>query len=93
MDRATRDRLVAEDASSAEILKPFVRGRDVKRWGIKHKDSWLIFTRRGIKIESYPAILRFLQAYQAALTPGVPGGRKPGSYQWYEIQDKHRVLA
>ncbi len=28
VDRATRDRLVAEHPSSAEVLKPFLRGRD-----------------------------------------------------------------
>ena len=32
VDGTTRDRLVAEHPSSAEVLKPFLRGRDVKRW-------------------------------------------------------------
>ncbi|RME56836.1 MAG: hypothetical protein D6795_00620, partial [Deltaproteobacteria bacterium] len=32
VDRPTRDRLIAEDPASAELLKPFLRGRDVKRW-------------------------------------------------------------
>ena len=30
VDRATRDRLIAEHPSSAEVLKPYLRGRDVK---------------------------------------------------------------
>ena len=34
VDRATRDRLIAEHPSSAEVLKPFLRGRDVKRWRV-----------------------------------------------------------
>jgi uncharacterized membrane protein YgcG len=87
VDRATRDRLIAEHPSSAEVLKPFLRGRDVKRWRVVPQDLWLIFTRRGIDIKRYPAILRHLSQYKAELTPGVPGGRKPGSYQWFEIQD------
>jgi len=87
VDRATRDRLIAEHPSSAEVLKPFLRGRDVKRWRVEPQDLWLIFTRRGININRYPAILAHLSQYKAQLTPGVPGGRKPGSYQWYEIQD------
>ena len=29
VDRATRDRLITEHSSSKEILKPFLRGRDV----------------------------------------------------------------
>lgn len=87
VDRATRDRLVAEHPSSAEVLKPFLRGRDVKRWRVEPKDLWLIFTRRGIDIKKYPAIYEHLLQYKDRLTPGIPGGRKPGSYKWYEIQD------
>ena len=46
VDRATRDKLIAEDPSSADILKPLLRGRDVKRWQINFADQYLI------KIES-----------------------------------------
>lgn len=46
VDRATRDRLIAEHPSSAEVLKPFLRGRDVKRWRVEFADWHLI------KIES-----------------------------------------
>lgn len=87
VDRATRDRLIAEHPSSEEVLKPFLRGRDVKRWRIDYQDLWLIFTRRGINIKKYPAIYSYLLQFKDRLTPGVPGGRKPGSYKWYEIQD------
>ncbi len=87
VDRATRDRLIAEHPSSAEVLKPFVRGRDVKRWTVDYQDLWLIFTRRGIDINKYPAIQNYLSQFKARLTPGILGGRKPGSYEWYEIQD------
>lgn len=46
VDCQTRDRLIAEDAKSADILKPFLRGRDVKRWQVNFEDLYLI------KIES-----------------------------------------
>lgn len=46
VDRATRDRLISEHKSSAEVLKPFLRGRDVKRWRCEFADRYLI------KIES-----------------------------------------
>lgn len=46
VDRATRDRLIAEHPSSAEVLKPFLRGRDVKRWRCEFADQYLV------KIES-----------------------------------------
>lgn len=46
VDRTTRDRLIAEHKSSAEVLKPFLRGRDVKRWHTEFAEKYLI------KIES-----------------------------------------
>jgi len=87
VDKATRDRLIAEHPSSGEVLKPFLRGRDVKRWRVDYQDLWLILTRRGTDIKNYPAIHDYLMLFKDRLTPGIPGGRKPGSYEWYEIQD------
>ncbi len=87
VDRATRDRLIAEHESSAELLKPFLRGRDVKRWRVQPQDLWLVFIRHGIDISKYPAIHRHLEQFKDRLIPGIPGGRKPGSYRWFEIQD------
>jgi hypothetical protein len=54
---------------------------------VEPKDLWLIFTRYGINIDNYPAIHAYLKQFEDRLTPGIPGGRKPGSYKWYEIQD------
>jgi len=87
VDQNTRDRLIVEHPSSVEVLKPLLRGRDVKRWVIEPQNLWLIFTRRGIDIAKYPAIEKYLSQYKKQLTPGLEGGRKPGSYEWYEIQD------
>jgi hypothetical protein len=87
VDHNTRDRMIAQDPSSSEILKPFLRGRDVKRWRLDPQDMWIVFTRRGTDIKKYPAVYKHLLKYKRQLTPGVKGGRKPGSYKWYEIQD------
>ncbi|UPT64483.1 MAG: Eco57I restriction-modification methylase domain-containing protein [Hyphomonadaceae bacterium JAD_PAG50586_4] len=32
IDGATKDRLVAEDPRAAEIIKPYLRGQDIRRW-------------------------------------------------------------
>ena len=42
IDRATRDRLIDEDSSSAELLKPFLEGKDLKKWHAQPRDLWLI---------------------------------------------------
>lgn len=54
---------------SAEIIKPFLRGRDIKRWRMEPQDVWLIFTRRGIDIDTYPAVKRHLEGYRDKLEP------------------------
>jgi adenine-specific DNA-methyltransferase len=46
VDRATRDRLVREHKSSAEILKPYMRGKDINRWRAEFADQFIV------KIES-----------------------------------------
>ena len=46
VDGTTRAKLIAEHPSSSEVLKPFLRGRDVKRWQVNFAEQYLI------KIES-----------------------------------------
>ena len=87
IDSDTRERLIAEDPKSADLIKPYLRGRDIKRWQAEPEDLWLIFTRRGTNLDEYKAIKNHLMPFQNRLMPGVPGGRKAGSYQWFEIQD------
>ena len=36
VNRSARDRMIAEHPSSKEVLKPFLRGRDVKRWRVDY---------------------------------------------------------
>lgn len=87
IDRQTRDRLMSEDPRSAEIIRRWVRGRDVKRWKVEWGGEYLIFTRRGVDISRFPAIARYLSQFREQLEPGGLRGRKPGNYKWYEIQD------
>ncbi len=94
IDSLTRRRLVEEDASSQEIIKPYLRGQDVKRWFPEWNDLWMIFTRRGVDIDRYPAVKNHLSSQRHLLEPkpstwdgGHWPGRKAGNYKWYEIQD------
>ena len=79
VDNATRDQLIAEHSSSAEILKPFLHGRNIRRWGVEKPDSWLIFTYRRIEINRYPAIRKHLEKYRSALS------KRTGKQKWYEL--------
>jgi hypothetical protein len=42
IDQTKREKLVAEDPKSAEVIKPWLRGRNVKRWQIEWGSEYLI---------------------------------------------------
>lgn len=85
IDFEKRNKLIKEDKKNKTIIKPLLQGRNIRKWIYVKTNYFLIFTRRGIKINDYPIIERELQKFRHQLEPGV--GRKPGSYSWYEIQD------
>ena len=80
IDAETRAKLIAEDQKSAEIIKPLLRGRDIKRYEIHNPNLYLIFTRRGIDIKKYPAIEKHLRQFKKQLE------KKAGGNKWYELQ-------
>lgn len=97
IDNETRNRLIKADPKSAEVIKPYLRGRNINRWTPERQEEWLIFSRRGIAIDAYPAIKTHLSQYRQQLEPRPQNwdtsrdghwlGRKPGTYHWFEIQD------
>ena len=95
IDSLTRADLIAQDSKNAEIIKPLIVGDNVRRWQINYQEKWLIFTRRGLDINAYPAIKEYLTQLHTQLKPKPRNwsgtekwqGRKAGSYKWYEIQD------
>jgi hypothetical protein len=95
IDEQIKNKLTEEDGKSAEIIKPFLLGKDIKRYEpLDTQGKFLIFTRHGIDIIQYPAILNYLKQFKNELIPKPSDwsgekweGRKPGAYEWYEVQD------
>jgi len=91
IDAETKRRLIAKDKRSAELIHPLLGGEDIRRYIFHETGLWLIFTRRGVDIDRYPAIREHLGHWKEDLTPKrdkkAKRGRKPGRYHWYEIQD------
>ena len=59
-----------EKRRTEELIRPILRGRDIKRYGYNWAELWLINTHNGvkgriprIKIEDYPAIKAHLDSY------------------------------
>ncbi len=82
IDAATREQLISEDQNSAEIIKPFIIGRDVKRWTVDKSDRYIIFTQHGIDIARFPAVETYLLAFKERLEVRATSA----NHAWYELQ-------
>jgi adenine-specific DNA-methyltransferase len=97
IDTETKNKLVSEDPKSLEIIKPILRGEDIKAYVPEWANFWVIgtFPALNIDISNYPAIERYLTNFKERLTPKPKKhneltkwkGRKSGSYEWFETQD------
>lgn len=85
VDETRKNELLSKDKNSIDLINPILKGADIKRFHNRPASNWIIFTRRGTDIDSYPAIKEYLLNYKNDLTPGI--GRKKGNYNWFEIQD------
>ena len=76
IDTAKREEILAncktedERKRTAELIRPILRGRDIKRYGYDWANLWLINTHNGVKgkyppvdINNYPAIKQHLDLY------------------------------
>ena len=82
ISQAKRDELIAEDPASAVIIKPWLRGEDIKRWSADRSARYIIFTSRGVDIERYPAIQEHLRWFRSDLEKRATARTHP----WYELQ-------
>lgn len=86
IDTATRDRLIAEDPKSADIIKPFLRGRDVKRWAVEFDGQYLI------RIESSENKTHPWSGKPEAAAEKVFAKCYPAIYKWFK-QHKEAMIS
>ncbi|MGE0087624.1 MAG: Eco57I restriction-modification methylase domain-containing protein [Desulfococcaceae bacterium] len=84
IDEETRNRLIAEDPKSAEIIKPLLRGRDIQKYKADKPVNWLIGTHNGIKDvldkiepDDFPAIRSFLDKHWDKISARCDKGETP----------------
>ncbi len=86
IDGEKRDELIALDPKNGEIIKPILRGRDIKRYKATFADLWLINAHNGFKapngirveridvVGDYPTIYQHLLQYKKLLEPRADQG-------------------
>ena len=78
--KQTRAEILASNPEADEIIKPFLNGRDVRRYRIEPQDSYLFYTYHGINIERYPAVEQYLKPFKEKLE------KRATKQKWYELQ-------
>jgi hypothetical protein len=80
---STKDELVRRDPKAEALFRPFIRGRDVKRWCAEDTDLHLIYVPWDFKINNYPSVRQWLESHKPVLQsrPEV----KQKRYPWYAM--------
>jgi len=88
-----------EREKTADLIRPILRGRDIKRYGYTWADLWLIatFPSRHYNIDDFPAVKSYLLSIgkerleQTGKTHFIEGekvkARKKTNNKWFETQD------
>ena len=88
-----------ERQRTEELIRPILRGRDIKRYGYEWAKLWLIatFPSRHYDIEQYPAVKEYLLSFsierleQTGIIHEINGkkfkSRKKTNNKWFETQD------
>ena len=85
IDGKKRAELIAQDPKSEEIIRPILRGRDIRRYGYEFADLYLINTHNGVKekgikridIDDYPAVKTHLDSFYQQLEKRQDKGDTP----------------
>lgn len=82
--------MLTERERTAKLVKPILRGRDIKRYSYEWANLWLIGTFPALKlnIDDYPALKKYLENFMPRIAQsGEKGCRKKTSNKWFETQD------
>ncbi|MGV3632258.1 MAG: Eco57I restriction-modification methylase domain-containing protein [Bacteroidota bacterium] len=103
IDDVKRKELIKLDPKSEEIIRPILRGRDIKKYGYDFAGLWLINTHNGVKekgikpinIANYPAIKRHLDNFYSELEKRSDKGDTPYNLRncaYMEDFDRQKIV-
>jgi hypothetical protein len=84
IDQTTRDQLISEDPKSIDLIKPWLRGRDIKRWKAEWAGLYVLYVPWHFEIQPYSATLNHLSHFRSQLEDRNPAEKD--RYEWYALQ-------
>lgn len=83
----TRAELIRKNAASADIIKPYLGGREVRRYVIESSGKFLLYTYHGVPISKYPAVAKHLEPFRDRLN------QRATKQAWFELQQPQMNFA
>ena len=83
INKEIRDMLINADFKNSEVIKPLLRGRDIKKYDINFAELYLINIHNGTKntdainINDYPKIKEWLDTFEPKLSKRSDKGKTP----------------
>ncbi len=88
INNATREQLLIQDPASTDLLKPYLGGKDLKKWYTEPRGLWLIYIPKNqVNIDDYPAIKSWLLPFKDRLE------NRATKQEWYELQQAQFAYA
>jgi len=75
---------ITKNEKNKSILKPVLKGGDIRRFSINKPTNYLIYSYSNIKIEEYPEVYAYLLQHKKELSNIYEA--KNGLKQWYELR-------
>ncbi|MCH7990443.1 MAG: N-6 DNA methylase, partial [Planctomycetes bacterium] len=85
--REQRDKIIAANPKAKNIIRPFLQGRQIRRFEIEQSDEFLIYTHHGIDMDPYPAVIEHLRPFRSRLE------KRATKQHWYELQQPQFAYA
>lgn len=84
IDEDIKNNIIKKDKKCSDLIKPFLTGKDIKRYSIGFKNRYLIYTYTGVNIDKFPAIKEHLLQYKEKLDK--VWEVKHDKHPWYELR-------
>lgn len=88
IDTPTKNSLCEDDPRSGELLKPFLKGKNLKRWRAEPSGLWIIYIPKNcIEIDDFPAIKEWLLPFKEKLEA------RAAKQLWFELQQPQQAYS
>lgn len=80
IDGKTRDGIVVASPQADKVIKPYLGGRNVRKWACDYPDLWMIYLHHGVDTDDLQAVLDHLKPFRRQLES------RATEQAWYELQ-------